>query len=202
MSTYNKTTWNNDAPPALNATNLNKIEQGVADAHSELAASLDPVTGHKHTGVAGDGPQIDPSAFNTAAWPAFRAYQSVLQSIAAGTYTAALYQTEVYDQGNIYDTATSTFTAPASGFYLVTAQMHWAQGLAGERYIATLYVNGTEHSRLDDKMLGGTDNSSSGGSVVLKLAAGDSVRVFLYTSSARDTTPGIVSGYFSAVRVA
>lgn len=28
---YTKTTWNNDAPPAINAENLNKIEQGIYD---------------------------------------------------------------------------------------------------------------------------------------------------------------------------
>lgn len=30
---YSKTTWNNLAAPAINAENLNKIEQGIADAH-------------------------------------------------------------------------------------------------------------------------------------------------------------------------
>ncbi len=35
---YQKTVWNNLAVPAINAANLNKIEQGIADAHS-LAAS-------------------------------------------------------------------------------------------------------------------------------------------------------------------
>lgn len=30
---YQKTVWNNLSVPAINATNLNKIEQGIADAH-------------------------------------------------------------------------------------------------------------------------------------------------------------------------
>lgn len=30
---YSKTVWNNLSAPALNADNLNKIEQGIADAH-------------------------------------------------------------------------------------------------------------------------------------------------------------------------
>lgn len=33
---YEKTTWNNGAAPALNANNLNKIEQGIKDAHDDL----------------------------------------------------------------------------------------------------------------------------------------------------------------------
>lgn len=33
---YTKTIWVNDSVPALNATNLNKMEQGIADAHSMI----------------------------------------------------------------------------------------------------------------------------------------------------------------------
>ena len=31
---YTKTEWVNDSKPAINAANLNKIEQGIADAHA------------------------------------------------------------------------------------------------------------------------------------------------------------------------
>ena len=34
---YTKTTWVNDSKPAINAANLNKIEQGIADAHAIIA---------------------------------------------------------------------------------------------------------------------------------------------------------------------
>ena len=34
---YTKTTWVNDSKPAINAANLNKIEQGIADAHAIVA---------------------------------------------------------------------------------------------------------------------------------------------------------------------
>ena len=33
---YTKTTWNNNQPPAIDADNLNKIEQGIYDAHDEI----------------------------------------------------------------------------------------------------------------------------------------------------------------------
>lgn len=61
MSTYTKTTWTNLAGQAINQTNLNKLEQGVYDTHTEITAldaKFDPTTGHKHTGAAGDGPLI------------------------------------------------------------------------------------------------------------------------------------------------
>jgi len=37
MSDYTKTTWANGGAPAINATNLNKMETGIDTAHSELA---------------------------------------------------------------------------------------------------------------------------------------------------------------------
>lgn len=33
---YTKTTWVNDSPPDINAANLNKIEQGIYDAHQSI----------------------------------------------------------------------------------------------------------------------------------------------------------------------
>lgn len=33
---YTKTNWKNNSTPALNASNLNKIEQGIYDLHSKL----------------------------------------------------------------------------------------------------------------------------------------------------------------------
>ena len=33
---YQKTTWIDGSAPAINAANLNKLEQGVADAHDML----------------------------------------------------------------------------------------------------------------------------------------------------------------------
>ena len=42
---YTKTTWVNDSKPAINAANLNKIEQGIADAHAIVA---EPEIGRAH----------------------------------------------------------------------------------------------------------------------------------------------------------
>jgi hypothetical protein len=44
---YSKTSWVNNSTPAINATNLNKIEQGISDAepHRGTSAPASPVTG-------------------------------------------------------------------------------------------------------------------------------------------------------------
>ena len=56
---YTKTEWVNDSKPAINAANLNKIEQGIADAHA-IVAEPGPKGDKGDPGVAGEpGPKGD-----------------------------------------------------------------------------------------------------------------------------------------------
>ena len=55
--TYTKTTWENDTTPAINATNLNKMETGIDEAHDAIENTS---TGHNHDGV--DSKQVDHGA--------------------------------------------------------------------------------------------------------------------------------------------
>ena len=56
---YTKTKWVNDSEPAINAANLNKIEQGIADAHA-IVAEPGPKGDKGDPGVAGEpGPKGD-----------------------------------------------------------------------------------------------------------------------------------------------
>lgn len=41
---YTKTQWRNNQSPAINADNLNHIEQGIYDAHSNIETLLPSVT--------------------------------------------------------------------------------------------------------------------------------------------------------------
>ena len=56
---YTKTTWVNDSEPAINAANLNKIEQGIADAHA-IVAEPGPKGDKGDPGAKGD--KGDPGA--------------------------------------------------------------------------------------------------------------------------------------------
>ena len=42
QNTYVRTIWVNDSEPPLNADNLNKIEQGIVDAHIHMSAKDNP----------------------------------------------------------------------------------------------------------------------------------------------------------------
>lgn len=163
---------------------------------------LSPTTGHKHTGAAGDGPKIDPSAFDTTAWPAFRAYQSTVQSLGANTWTKVAYQTEVYDQGNVFDNAAYRFTAPNAGFYLFTASVAFTGTTDGARRYLSLYVNGAEHTRIIQEIAGAAVTQMVSGSAHLKLSAGDYVEVFALSSINESLSPDPKQTIFLAIRLA
>ena len=57
---YTKTTWVNDSKPAINAANLNKIEEGIAAAHA-IVAEPGPKGDKGDTGAKGaKGDKGDP----------------------------------------------------------------------------------------------------------------------------------------------
>ena len=56
----------------------------------------------------------------TAGFPMFSAYQSVEQSLSAGTWTKINFQTEEFDLTNAYDTTTMRFTPQKAGYYTVS----------------------------------------------------------------------------------
>ena len=57
---YTKTKWVNDSKPAINAANLNKIEQGIADAHA-IVAEPGPQGPEGPAGPKGDAGEPGPA---------------------------------------------------------------------------------------------------------------------------------------------
>jgi hypothetical protein len=68
------------------------------------------------------------------------------QSIPSGTNTAVTGWTTGFDVNSNFTASTGTFTAPATGYYVVTAQLAWGvmsgAGASGQ-LVATVYVNGS-----------------------------------------------------------
>lgn len=44
---YTKTQWVNDTTPAINANNLNKIEDGIKQAHDDCVDKVQHITGQE-----------------------------------------------------------------------------------------------------------------------------------------------------------
>ena len=83
---YEKTTWVNDSEPAINAANLNKIEQGIADAHA-IVAEPGPKGDKGDPGAKGDkgnpgtkGDKGDPGFPTEEQWNALVARVDALET--------------------------------------------------------------------------------------------------------------------------
>lgn len=74
-----------------------------------------------------------------------RAYGDTAQlNIADNTYTKVNLNQESYDPGGNFDAATNyRFVAPVTGYYQVSAMLHWTQSIADKVYYAYIYKNGT-----------------------------------------------------------
>ena len=83
---YTKTEWVNDSEPAINAANLNKIEQGIADAHA-IVAEPGPKGDKGDPGAKGDkgnpgtkGDKGDPGFPTEEQWNALVARVEALET--------------------------------------------------------------------------------------------------------------------------
>ena len=77
---YTKTEWVNDSEPAINAANLNKIEQGIADAHA-IVAEPGPKGDKGDPGAKGDkGAKGEPGFPTEEQWNALVARVEALET--------------------------------------------------------------------------------------------------------------------------
>lgn len=76
--------------------------------------------------------------------PAFRAYSSTNQSLAATTITKLILGLEEYDTNSAFDVSTYRFTPLVAGYYIINGRFTVASATA---ISAFLYKNGTEYSK-------------------------------------------------------
>jgi len=103
------------------------------------------------------------------------------QSIADSTYVAVTWPTEVFDVGGYHDTTTNTsrITIPSGkgGYYRVS----WRQGVTAAASTCTIYTNGTGGTR--NAFVNVANAEANGSTMVLYLAAGDYIEVYLRQTS-------------------
>ena len=112
--------------------------------------------------------------------PSFSASVSAPSLLGKGTI---VFDTESHDEGNVFDPATGTFTAPQTGVY----QISFVTRYAGTDGLIQMLKNGSEVIGATWVTLGGVDTEGIPASIILsvRLRSGDTVTVERQSSLTR-----------------
>ena len=125
--------------------------------------------------------------------PAFSAYQSVAQAMAASTLTKIQFQTKEFDPANSFDNTTNSRFQPAvAGYYQVIGIA--AVGATACTIYGSLFKTGIEFKRgLNINVNGG---SCLANALIYLNGTTDYVEFWAYFSTAQNTGAGIFATYF------
>jgi len=131
----------------------------------------------------------------------FYAWQDTPQSIPSTTFTTVIFNKEIFDVKNEYNPANGIFTAKQAGFYGFAGNVVLSNVNTGTQFIVIIRHNGT--ARACGRFInGGLGHCGTGSTVILKLAANDTVDVQVYHNGTSYDTVA-VEGYcqFSGHRI-
>lgn len=120
---------------------------------------------------------------------AVRAYKSDSNTAAPTSYAKVTFGTENFDIGGNF--ASSTFTAPRAGRYLISSTCGGTStGSSSSRSISiAIYKNGTLYSEAHTAKPGGSSLPASVSITdILDLSANDTIEIYVQTSSASEFT--------------
>jgi len=78
--------------------------------------------------------------------PAFYANGSTNQSCTNGANTKVIFNNEVYDTANAYDTTNNRFTPTVAGYYQISAACSMAAGTATQTALAAIWRSGGQYA--------------------------------------------------------
>lgn len=136
--------------------------------------------------------------------PAFSAYQSTAQSIAANTETKLQFQTKEFDTNSNYDNTTNyRFTPTVAGYYIITGRTQ-PNGVT-TRLFTSIFKNGAEYKRSTDFAAASTTYGQGYGAEVVALVyfngTTDFVEIYAYSNIAINTVIGTSITSFQGVFV-
>lgn len=173
---------------------VNTLENGLIDG-SGVTLGNDTLDNILHTetisgeevAVLGEGQ--DAAVLTTSV--IFDVYRNAAYNF-TGTETTLVFDTEVIDDSNSYDTGTGIFTVPTSGRYVIYANMGGVSS-DGVRSSMTVYRNSTQILRMSATP-GGNFSPYAGGMAVIDLTAGDTLQCKIQRETS-GTSAGAAGAY-------
>lgn len=150
-----------------------------------------------------DGTAIDALAMNVTAIS--NPYKFSVYRNAAWTSSSSLakvsFDTELFDTNNNF--ASGTYTAPVAGFYHFDASISCGTSNGGVNYNNTaIYKNGSSIKYLGSNTTPAANvNERTGGSVLLQLAASDTIEIWFVNTLAVAGNTGALETWFTGHRV-
>jgi len=111
--------------------------------------------------------------------PAFYAERSVDQTISTNTETKIIFNNEIYDTDNAYDTSTGVFTAPSAGKYIIFFAVRRG-GFTSNRFFAELRTTGNPNNFVSENASNDTAYGSVVGTQLVTMSANDTAFVNIY----------------------
>ena len=110
---------------------------------------------------------------------AFNAFNPNLQELAAGSTSKVVLTHTNIDTGNVFSVQDSSFKAPVAGNYLFTAYVH--TGTVGNTTTLLMRISDRDDTDLSFSNFGGKNYMPLGGTSLVKLNAGDTAQLLIYT---------------------
>jgi hypothetical protein len=119
-----------------------------------------------------------------------------------GNYVQITYDVESYDSKG--EAASSEFVAQAAGDYIFHQSLYIPAATAGNYVAIALYINGGNAGRIVDYIFPSSAGIVLPGSINMRLAAGASVKIYMYHDNVTSLTISTGSNitFFKGIRVA
>ena len=135
-----------------------------------------------------------------------RRNSTAIQKFSAGAFATVLFNDVSLDLSGEYTASTGTTVIKAAGVYLVAATVHAGPVADGANFAVSIFVNGTERSRLAEQAPSNPGaiglSLACGGATALQLSANDSVQIRVYVSATTDPTLlGVTNNFFAGTHL-
>jgi hypothetical protein len=172
----------------------------AADAVQRLAIGSNGDVLTVDTAVDG---KIKWAASASSSGPAFRAFRNTTsQSFSQNTFTKVQFNAETFDTDGCFDSTTDyRFTPNKAGYYQLNAMVLYDNSGGTNRFLTSIYKNGTQTAHTGDIVNGSGSGGFNGGDVMYFNGTTDYAEVFGYSSNSttRNFYASDFTTYFSGV---